>query len=1049
MAKSLSLAKSLSWLLLLLLPCFSFGQNQTVTGTIKDPDKKTPLVGVTVKVEGSNTVAQTDEKGKFTIKAAQGQTIVISHIGFATQKIKVTGSTIDVDLKAEAAQQDEVVVVAMDIKRKPRELGYSVQTIAGKDVQETQRQNFINGLQGRAAGLTVTPTTGLAGASSSIVLRGFNSMSLNNSPLFVVDGIILDNHTVDENSSLTSSIATNNANRMNDYTNRIADLNPADIESITILKGPEATALYGSQASSGAIVITTKKAKPNQLEVNYNNSFRASKITRFVKTNNEYGPGSNGIVPVPSSVGLPSGSFTYFGPAYPSDTKMYDNTHHFFQTGFAQTQNVSVDFGTKNSSYRASGSYYTENGVVPNNNFTKESFRISNTTKVGKYIDFSPSISFTGSANNKPLKGAGGYILDLLLWPGDNDMRNYQDGAGNKRLLYTAAYNSEPDNPLWNVYHNTSQDIVARWVATLGVNINPYPWLSIAGRFGFDTYKANGYMFYHPESYVLSAATGGSLDNYWRKYNGYNHTITATGRKTMGDFTGRLMVGTMWQDYETSTYAVSGTGSVDSVRKDSSSTLPASRLRLSRSIYGQWNQSIIREIAYFAEASIGYKNVVFLSYSHRFETASTLPSQNRNYNYPAGSLSVIVSDIFPGIKGKVLNYAKLRTSLASTARLNDPYSNQSAFVFNYASSPSQAYSYGYTNNNPTLTPERQHTYEVGGEFKFFNNLISIDAAYYNTLCLNQIVQNFRASYATGFVLNTQNAASLRNQGVELSIDVNPIRKKDFSWNIHFNFNKMWSKVLTLPAPLDPMVGYYNADTWLYGNARGGILLNQSTSVISAYGYQRNNAGQVLIDPTSGLPLIDANFRVRGDRNPAFTLGTINNLRYKNWTLSFLWDLKVGGDIFNGTDEYLTIQGKSIRTGDRKVARVVNGVLNDGMQNSAAPTKNTIAITPYYQNTYYTSMPEEEFIQRKVNWFRLKDITLSYMFSDKTMKNIKWIKALSVFATGTDLVLLTNYRGADPAVSSTTAGTTGVGAFGFDYSTLPLPAALNVGLRANF
>jgi hypothetical protein len=212
---------------------------------------------------------------------------------------------------------------------------------------------------------------------------------------------------------------------------------------------------------------------------------------------------------------------------------------------------------------------------------------------------------------------------------------------------------------------------------------------------------------------------------------------------------------------------------------------------------------------------------------------------------------------------------------------------------------------------------------------------------------------------------------------------------------------------------------------------------------------RNNAGQVLIAPTTGLPVVEGTFTLIGDRNPDFTLGTLNSLRYKNWNLSFLWDLKVGGDVFNATDMYLTLQGKSRRTADREVPRVVNGVLQDGKENTANPTVNTIAIIPYFQQTYYTGMPEEEFVEHDVNWFRLRDITLSYTFPQNSMNRTKVFKSLGVFVTGNDLVLFTNYRGADPAVNGNTAGATGVGGFGIDYGSLPTPVALNFGIKATF
>lgn len=1035
-------------LLLFIFSLPSYGQSQTTSGIVQDADKNTPLAGVTVKVVGTNTVSQTNDNGVFTIKAAKGQTLAISYIGFGSRKVTVTGTRLAISLKGEAAELADVVV-AMDLKRKPRELGYSVQTVKGSEIKETQRDNFVNSLQGRVAGLTVTPTSGVAGASSGIVLRGFNTMSGSNQPLFVVDGIILDNQTLNENSQGGTGVglASDLPNRNNDYTNRIADLNPNDIESVTILKGPEATALYGSQASSGAIVITTKKAKATggKIIVSYDDNFRMQKVTHFAALDNNYGPGVNGVPTAPPLVG----QFTSFGPAWPSDTKQYDNLHHFFQTGFSQTHNLGLEFGGKNVGFRFSAQYLADQGVVPHNNYTKYNFKLSNNTKIGKYIDFSPSIAFINSDNTKPLKGTSGYLLDLYAWPANNDILNFEDAKGNKQLIFNA-YNADYDNPLWSAKNNKTGDVTNRWVATLGVNINPFPWLTVSGRFGYDTYKQDGYLFTHPESYLLAAAVGGTLDNYYRTYSGYNHTITATVKKSIGNFTTRLMVGTMWQDLETKQFGVVGNHLIDSTSTDSSNTTPGSRTRLLRNYFGLPNESILREMRYFGEASIGYKNVIFLTYSHSFETASTLPAKNRNYNYPGASLSVILSDIFPGLKkGNILNYAKLRGSLASTARLNDPYTNQSVFVNNQSSSAIPGFTYGYTNANPDLSPERQHTYEVGTELRLFNNSISLEAAYYNTLCLDQISQGYRASYATGFVLNTGNVSSLRNQGVELTLDVTPIKKTDFTWNIRFNFNHMWSKILTLPTAIGLLNDYYNSDTYLSGNVRGGLVRGHSTGTITGFGYTRNNAGQIIINPATGLAVVDANNYVRGDRSPAFTLGTLNRFTYKNWNLSFLWDLKVGGDIYNGTDYFLTNLGKSARTANRKTPIVVQGVLNDGLQNTANPTKNTIVVNPYYTNTYYTTLPDEEFIQHDVNWLRLRDVSLSYMLPEKTIHKIKGLKSMNVFLTANDLVLITNYQGADPAVNANNPGTSGVGAYGFDFGSPPTPLSLSVGLRATF
>jgi len=1019
-----------------------FAQERTVTGTVTG-EGNAPVVGATVRVKGTNRFTQTDANGRFSITTSPGQTLQISYVGYEQSEVKVGNNPISVGLKSSNSTLGEVVVTAMDIKRNPKELGYSVQTVKGSEIAETQRENFINSLQGRVAGLTVNPTSGLAGGSSQIVLRGFNSLSLDNQPLFIIDGVIADNSTLNETSNGRTGLglASDRANRGNDYSNRMSDLNPNDIESITVLKGPEATALYGSQASSGAIVITTKKGSGNgRVNINYDNSFRWSFLNRFPRFINGFSSGTNGV---------PDNIFSYFGPAYDDIGRggpggLYDNLHNFFRTGFSQTHNLAVDFGKKTSTFRFSGSFLNQQSPVPTNDYKRYNARLSNNTKIGKFLEITPAISFIRSENDKPLRGANGYLLNLLAWPDNNDIRNWQDANGLKLPLFAVNPNAEIDNPFYNVYKNRSADQTNRLIGTLGVNVTPFSWLTVQGRFGYDYYNTEGYTRFDSMSFYTTRAQKGYQDNYYRHYYGYNHTINAIAKKNFGDFSARLMIGNMWQDYETRQWAVSGNNLKDINATDSNNTDPTTRLRLSNAINGLPNYNISRQSAYFGEVSVGWKSSIFVTYSHRFEESSIFPKDFRSYNYPAGSVSIILSDLVSGLKGNTLSFWKIRGSLANTARSSAPYANQS--VFNQNTGSGGGYYYGFTNNNPLLRPEKQQTYEVGTEIRFLRDRFSIDASYYNTKNKDLIVEQFRASYGTGFVLNTLNVGANQNQGVEVAIDANWMQHKKFKWTSRFNFNKMWNKVTELPANVPE---FYQSDTWLYGNARGGLVVGGPTTTITSYGYARNNNGDILISPTTGLPIIDRNFRVHGDRNPDFTLGILNNMSWGNLRLSFLWDLKVGGDIFNATDRYLTTIGKSARTLDRTTPRVIQGVLQDGLENTATPTRNTISITPYYNQSYYTTMPEEEFIEKDVNWFRLRDVSLNYTFPQRWINRWKSFRSLGAFVTINDLILITNYNGADPQVNGNTAGSRGVGGFGFDYGNVGSPISVNIGIRAGF
>jgi outer membrane receptor protein involved in Fe transport len=403
-----------------------------------------------------------------------------------------------------------------------------------------------------------------------------------------------------------------------------------------------------------------------------------------------------------------------------------------------------------------------------------------------------------------------------------------------------------------------------------------------------------------------------------------------------------------------------------------------------------------------------------------------------------------MTDIFPALKEKV-NYWKLRGSLASTARSSSPYANQS--ILNFSTGSGGGYYYDFTNANPYLTPERQKTFEIGTEVKLFNNRLSTEITYYKTENTNLIAENFRASYGTGFVLNTLNVGSNENTGLEIVLDYVVVAKKDFTWNTRMNFNRMRNKVTSLPSNVPE---FYISDTWVYSNARGGLVNGGPTTTITSYGYARNTAGQILINPTTGIPLLENVFKVRGDRNPDFTIGWLNNITYKDLRLSFLWDIKVGGDIFNATDRYLTTIGRSNRTAMRFAEVIVDGVLKDGKENTATPTKNYVKVIPNNNYLYYSTMPEEAFIEKDINWFRLRDISLSYNLKKHLKGSLaKYAKSLSAFVTVNDLILITNYSGADPAVGANSAASRGVSGFGFDYGNMGAPVSFNVGFRTSF
>ena len=501
--------------LLLFISSSVFSQGNTVSGVVIGDDDNAPLRDVTVTVKGTRTATKTNQAGYFSISAQKGQVLVFTFVDYARQEVMVgDDSKMNVRLVVAQKQLGEVVVTAYGVKKSKRELAYTAPEVKGEDIAQTQRDNWINALAGRVAGANITPTAGAPGASTSIVLRGAISIGNNNSPLFVVDGVPYDNQTMNQENlaSASSASAVSFGNRNSDYGNRAMDLNSEDIETVTILKGPEATALYGSDGASGAIVITTRKGKQGKASMRYSNSFRWEEVYMFPEIQTTYGRGTAGIAD-PNAVVNPysyGNSYAYFGPKYSSSTKLYDNIHNFFETGFSQRHAVDVDGGGDVTTYRVSGSYFNQKGIIPMTGYEKLTFGISGTVKISKKVNINSGITYSNSTTDKSSKGAGGYLLNLLNYPSDLDVRDYQNTDGTRKLYRSTSTSltSEFDNPLWDVNKNRSQDKTNRLATNITVSADPFKWLNISNTTGLDVYSQTGDFLMHPQSRFGFAVNG-------------------------------------------------------------------------------------------------------------------------------------------------------------------------------------------------------------------------------------------------------------------------------------------------------------------------------------------------------------------------------------------------------------------------------------------------------------------------------------------------------------------------------------------------------------
>ena len=1030
----MALGRVMRFLALTLLACPALAAGQgtgIIRGRISDAATGTPLVGVAVRVDGTTIGALTGEDGTYTITGAPAGARILTtrRLGYAPQRLAVTvpeagDVTRDFALGKVATTLNDVVVTALGQTAQQRSLGTAQQSVQGAVIAETQRENFVNALQGRIAGVNVTSTSGVPGASSSITIRGISSISSSNQPLMIIDGLPMDNKTLNTNvlaADAPGSVTAFN-NRGLDFTNRAADVNPEDIESMTVLKGPEAAALYGIDAANGAIVITTKRGKVGG-GFQYDNSFRIESTRAEPATQHEFGPS-----------GVGSTTFLYFGAPYPANTTFFDNVKGFFRTAQTQKHNLAFSGAAADNrlNYRLSTGITNQQGVIPGSDYRRVNLTGASQGQVTRWLSADLSMNYSYTNNDQVFKGDAGPLLGLLVWPATDNASDWLTPAGTRRRITTLGQGLEVDNPYFNISKNKINGKNNRLLATLGMTVTPFAWGSVKTILGTDNYTNQNLILRHPES-TYGFSNGGILDiadditrnlNMQTLLNFNGHSLTH-GLSISG------LLGNAVSDSKSTVDAAQGTKFLDPNFVSINNT----NIRTSRTSIAQR-----RLVSAFGQMVLDYNKYLYLNVTGRNDWTSTIPQGANSFFYPSISSSFVFSDAFPSISRHMTG--KLRAAYAEVGKDARPYAYRPSLEFKTTSYG--GYGYGFTGPNLDLKPEFARSYEFGTEMSFLQDRLGIDFTTYRKQTKDQIVNDIRGSYGTGFILFNLNGAVTRNQGVEISLRGTPVVRDNFTWDFLANYEHSTGKVLALPHALPES---YVSDTWLVGNVRNGVSPGMSTMSLTGWYYLRDTVPgrhKILIDPTSGLPLKSSVFIDRGyDRQPKYTIGLTNTLKYKSASLNFLVDFRRGGDIFNATEWYLTTRGLAPSTLDRNTPRIIDGVLRDGKENTANPTVNNIVVVPALQTAYYTGMSEELFIEKNINWVRLRDITLNLALPEKMMRNA------SIFITGTDLWLKTNYTGLDPIVNGNSAAVGGSGGVGIDYGNFPIPRGLNFGLKVGF
>lgn len=1013
-----------------------------VTGKVIDKKTNEAVVGATISEKGSTSGTLTDIDGNFSLSvSSNASVIVVSYIGFKSVEQVVGNQAIfNISIEEDAKNLEEIVVTALAIKRDKKELGIATQEIKTQELTDSKETNIINSLSAKVAGMQVNATSGSPGAAARFRLRGSGSIGGNDQALMVVDGIPIDNGGGEDTRTLEGS-------------NRGVDINPNDVASVTILKGPAASALYGIRARNGAIMITTKGGQAGKTTVDYSGSIGFDEVNKLPERQTKYAGGNDGNVVSfddrQSSSSAPSRSW---GPAYSDlrydgiETKWdkrgsiipstdpnlqrvtpYDNASKLFTRGLQVNNYISISGGNEKTTFFLSAGNFRQFGVIPKQEFERSSIKLSGTNNVTKWLKFSASANYTSSNASRLRKGGdwSAPMVSLYRSPSDYDMTNGFSDAVNTPEAYQFDNGQQKkgaafDNPFYSVNNNVSKERVNRLYGFLQADVEFIKDLKFLGRVGVDYFSTgtdetygkfssqNPLNGYEKGSYYESQSTFKSLNT---------DMILSYSKKVSDNFDFDVRVGHNYRVNMSERLSLQGYDFVfnnfnDFVNTDQSKWIPS------------WsdNKTLINA-AYF-DSKIGFKNYLFLNLTGRGEYTSVIPSRNGPYFTPAISTSFIFTEAF-GIDNSVLNFGKLRLSAAQAANAPSAYITNTYFSQPVEGGFQQQTLFRSSSNagNPYLKPEIQTTYEAGLELKFFNNRLNADIAYYDANNFNQII-TAQIPASTGYQSSVLNNGNIHRTGLEILLNATPI-KKDFQWDISLNFTRQRQIVQNLDynnQDIGGRAGFSNSTPALSKAINGqqyGILVGATR--YERYGQDPNdmtirNDLKIVVD-ANGVPVIQSaptgKFYIVGNPNPDWFGGIRNTFSYKGFTLSALVDVKQGGDMFNLTRLNMIAMGTAKETENRGTQVFPNSINADG-------TPNTKEVPMTYAGVWgriggdFGGVPERGI--EDGSWYRLRELTLKYRIPEKITSKV-FIKNASIALTGRNLILVTKYTGVDPETNA--------------------------------
>jgi TonB-linked SusC/RagA family outer membrane protein len=1094
--------KSLLFLLLGTLLCVihSYAQNRTVTGKVTAESDGSPLPGVNVLLKGASTGSSTNADGTFQIQVPNGATLVFSFIGYSSKEVVVGNqTTINVSLTDDVKQLSEVVVTAVGIERSNKTLGYSVERLSADKLVQKSEPDVLKAMQGKIPGVNINGSGGAAGSSSRITIRGANSFFGSNQPLFVVDGIPYNND-LNESGSFRDNGAA--------FSSRIADLDPNNIASMTVLKGAAAAALYGTRAANGVIVITTKsgtnKLSKKGLEITYNTSYSAENIASYPDFQNKYGSGSQQVyanangtwgpafglgrtynaaggwtnsTALVDSIPIWVGYNTY-AANYPGVAAQYglrangnvayraypDNVKNFFRTGNVYENSISITGGGPKASVTSVISRTDQKSFFPGSGFERTNVSIGGNTTLDNGFVVGANLAYTNTVQDSPLFGADGTSpLSRMFqqprnWP--LDQLPYEDPFGTGVFFFPFG---QADNPYWSVNNSIFTSKVNRIALNGSVLYDITNWLNVTYKGGYNSFNDN--RFQRISAGSLSGAQGvGSMQFDAISFAEQDHNVLFNLNQNLtSDINLRAIIGANYNQRGSDQTSVNGLGivtrGIDLITNVSTVTPNT----------GNTGMNKRRLYAGFTDMTLGYKNYLFLNLTGRNDWSSTLPADNRSYFYYSGSASFILTDAFK-IKSNVLSNAKLRVGYAKVGRDADPYQTLNTFRINLGESSGQTGSTRYNDYpfngqpgasvaasafDPNLKPEFTKEFEVGTNIELFSGRAVLDLTYYNRLSTD-IIARRSLPQSSGFTSFVTNFGSIRNSGIEAGLTLVPVQLANgFKWDIFTAYTQNRNIVESLADGVEE-VTLRNIFT---GQPVPVVRPGEWFGVLRGTAVARDANGNALINPNTGLTIPDTKQKIIANPNPKFILAVTNTLKFKGFTLSGVVDYRHGGDLYSWTNQFLLGRGVTQDTENREIPKVVAGVLGDAntllplLGGDGQPIPNNIQVME--NNLWFQAAggslainAPNEFSVWDASVVRLREITLGYSLP-KTLLSKTPFGSVNVTLSGRNLWFFAphfpKHTNFDPEVN--TFGNTNTQ--GIDFFSAPSVRRYGVNLSVTF